>query len=211
MQPREQFGQFMSDPDVFRWTVLRDPYRRLLSAYLNKIVGGGRGTAAKPLKVKTLRGAQALHGRPFNLKQSISFEEFVRYLATLDDSDMNVHWMPQARIIGGDLSRFAHVGRLENLKTTLDLLERRFGYHPELDPVPHLGGAEQHSTKYSEQIVIPGPWRRPPHVLRNSEQGVPPVAQFYPPELRMIVQERYADDFTLYAAVAAREEQAGSS
>ena len=211
MRPRKQFHELFQDPDVFRWTVLRDPYRRLLSAYLNKIVGGGRGDEAKAVKVEAIRGAQALQGRPFNLKQGISFEEFVRYLATITNDEMNIHWTPQSHIIGGDLSRFAHVGRLENLKATLKLLEQRFGYRPELDAVPHLGGAEQHSTKYSEQVVIPEPWRRPPHLLRKSELGVPPVAQFYPPELRKIVQERYADDFALYAAVAAREEQVAAA
>jgi tetratricopeptide (TPR) repeat protein len=98
-------------PAYIRFTVLRDPHRRLLSAYLQKFVRRWRNRAGylRGGKIEsTMRGAQSMCGLPFDPVRSISFEEFVRFLATIPDSECNSHWQPQVRLVGSDLSLSSH-------------------------------------------------------------------------------------------------------
>jgi hypothetical protein len=203
VRPRDELPQLMASPDIFRWTVLREPLKRVLSAYLNKIVGAGRHGGSKPYKVKAVKDAQTLAGIEFDPARSITFEEFVRHLMTVADNDMNVHWMPQSRIVGTDLSPYAHVGQMEHLDATFAVLHDRFGYVPERDSVPHLGGAKQHATRYSSENTLSEPYRRLPRKLRDNKAGFPPPEAFYSPELRAMVLERYADDVVLHQKAGA--------
>jgi len=203
IRPRDELPDLMASPSIFRWTVLREPLKRVLSAYLNKIVGAGRNTNAQPYKLRTIEEAQRLAGIEHDPARSITFEEFVRHLMTVPDAGMNVHWMPQSRIVGTDLSRYAHVGQMERLDATFAVLHDRFGYVPERDSVPHLGGAKQHATRYSAANTLSEPYRRLPRKLRENKAGFPAPDAFYSPELRAMVLERYADDVVLHQKAGA--------
>ena len=177
---------------------MREPLKRVLSAYLNKIVGAGPNTNAKPYKLKTIEDAQRLAGVPYDPQRSITFQEFVRHLMTVGDADMNVHWMPQSRIVGSDLSRYAHVGQMEQLDVTFEHLRVRLGYRAERDSIRHLGGTAHHATGYNEASTLSRPNQRLPRRLRKEKAGFPPPGAFYDAELSALVQERYADDVVLH-------------
>jgi len=195
----------MLDADYFRFTLLRDPYRRLLSAYLQKFVRRWSDRAAYlkgTMIEETIRGAQAMIGIGFDPVRSISFEEFVRYFATMDDIHSNPHWLPQYRFTGRDLSLYNHVGVVERLQATLDLLSERFGFVTESDVASDMrGGGTRHIAKYSEAEALEAPHRALPQALDEREENLPPPDQFYTPELRAIVAQRYAIDLANYEAV----------
>ena len=184
-----------------RVVVLRDPESRLVSAYLNKIVRPAEHNAAmSDIIARVVRAAQTVVGLPYDRERSISFAEFVRYLTTLSDAECDVHWVPQHRLCGTDMSIYAHVGRCERLDDTMFYLKTMFGMEPETSIRQHIHFPETHTTIYDEGCTPPRPWNVLPKELRSYDNGYPPAAHFFNDEIRAAVRERYATDFALYAA-----------
>jgi len=197
--------QVMAD-GYFRFTVLRNPARRLLSAYLDKFVRG-RTSRHPHLRAQqmaaTIRAAQELAGVPHDPERSITFQEFVRYVAQADDAEFNMHWMPQWRIVGRDLGAYSHVGTVERLKRTLDLLTERFGFDQNVSLAANLPKAGSHIAKHSADSDIEEPFRVLPAILEENQERLPLSEHFLSPELRFIISERFAIDEDLYREASA--------
>jgi hypothetical protein len=190
-------------PDYTRFTVLRDPHRRLVSAYLQKFVRRWRNRAGylRGEKIEgTIRGAQKQAGLAFDPVRSISFAEFVRYVSTVSDSDCNTHWVPQFRFVGTDLSLYHHVGTVENLAATLSFLKQQFGYELEQQLSADMPIGDRHIAKYNAQASLLSPHSALPRALDALEDAMPAPEQFYTGELQQLVSDRFADDIGLYAA-----------
>jgi len=187
----------------FRVIVLRDPMRRLLSAYLEMFVRNRHGSSPEITwhVTRTVRETHKALGIGHDPERSISFAEFVRFLSRADDLDCDVHWMPQVCLAGRDLAIYDHVGRVERLDATLSLLENRFGMTPETSTVPHHARGEAHDAKYSETSALKDPFNALPRELDEYADGVPMPEEFYTDELKNLVLERYAEDVALYASV----------
>ena len=192
-----------ADPDVFRYTVLRDPARRVLSAYLDKFLN----VLARPImnqdRAHAVRRAQALAGIAYDPERSISFAEFCNYLAQANDLEMNTHWMPQSRIVGRDTAPYAFVGCFENLDQTLALLREKFGYDAQTDPSKHLAGGSKIIRNMSPVSIAPGAASMLPRALRSFGDSLPAVEDFLPPSLRDVLERRYADDVALHRSTQA--------
>lgn len=190
--------QIMS-PDYFRFVVLRDPLLRILSAYLDKFVRK-RHARSREIRVRqmtdTIRAAQSIAGIPYDPGRSISFEEFVRFLSTAEDTDFNMHWMPQSRSVGTDLSVFNHVGRVERLDETLHMLERKFGFVTQTATTGHI--PYRHRANFSETADLKAPYRALPHELDAFHDAMPMPELFFTPALRELLRSRYAADVALY-------------
>lgn len=100
--------------EAVKFTFVRDPYSRTLSAYSDKILRGK----------KQLHALRAWLGRDEGMP---SFTEFCRFLdATALYDDM--HWAPQTEILLLPLERFDFVGRVEQIDTDLpEVMGRIFG------------------------------------------------------------------------------------
>jgi hypothetical protein len=195
------FRKTFLEPNYFRFVVLRDPLRRLVSAYLNKIVRPQRNQRqylSLPMLEHTIRSAQRLSGVTFDPVRSITFEEFVHFLATADDTECNRHWLPQFRFTGTDLTVYNHVGKVERLQETFDLLSERFHYVWEINVNSNLMGSKRRFTNYSSSVQLPEPHKVLPRDLDLFENNVPLHSMFYTPALIGIVRERFSIDFQLY-------------
>jgi hypothetical protein len=120
----------------------------------------------------------------------------------MSDSDCNTHWIPQVRFVGADLSLYQHVGRVEALAATLSFLQREFGYELESELTADMPIADRHMAKYSAQASLASPHLALPRELDAVEDNMPAADQFYTPELRQMVAERFAADARLYASIA---------
>jgi len=186
--------------DHFRFVVLRDPLRRLLSAYLDKFVR----KRANPdpydwLQVlRTIRDAQTVLGLRYDPVRSITFEEFVRHVAAAVDVRCDMHWMPQIHMVGNDLGIYDHVGTVERLEDTLDMLSSRFGYSTAESLARTM--PSPHNTRYSETAALNAPYGALPAELEEFTNGFPLSELFYTPELRQLVEQRYQADVALHAA-----------
>lgn len=97
-----------------RWfTVVRNPYVRVLSAYLDKIRRG--------------RGERDFFCRVNGLKDGaeVDFETFVHGIASAKTEHQNQHWAPQVEICLPSLVRYDHVGTLEDFSATISWLRNQ--------------------------------------------------------------------------------------
>lgn len=96
----------------FLFTVVRDPYARLASAYLHKVSNGVKG---RRQVVENYRCANP---------EKVSFVEFCRFLAQ-GGRDLNPHWYRQVDLIPCGFERLHYVGRVESLDEALAQIAER--------------------------------------------------------------------------------------
>ena len=106
-------GELKAVERFLTFTVVRDPYVRLLSAYLDKFRPGHKYITRYGERVAAHDGGR------------ITFAGFCRWLAAGGEA-VNAHWMRQARLTGV-VERLDFVGRVETLEADMDLLVARIG------------------------------------------------------------------------------------
>ncbi|MDR9392516.1 MAG: sulfotransferase family 2 domain-containing protein [Trueperaceae bacterium] len=144
------------------FAVVRDPWSRIYSCYKQKLA------QATPItKARTLHGRRGLHA-------SMSFDAFVRWLATHDGRDdvADRHWMSQTKILGMDRGMtYDFIGRLDAFDEALEAIAERIG-------IPtHVFAHELRTARPDEYLA------------------------HYTPALVRIVAERYADDVERFGFV----------
>ena len=92
--PHADVARFMSEPGWLRFTVLRDPLERLVSAYLEKFV---RNRMEPGNRVHTRAVVSAVQGsdKP-DFRVGITFREFAHYIAATPPECLDPHWRPQS-------------------------------------------------------------------------------------------------------------------
>lgn len=96
--------------DVFRFCVVRNPYKRLFSAWQSKLV------LREPLQIGPYKGLP-FYNRPIDSREAITeaFDAFVEHLAT-EEAPLywDHHWRPQHDILRPDLFPYTNIGHIEN-------------------------------------------------------------------------------------------------
>lgn len=100
--PREQLNGILKEHRFPKFCFVRNPYTRVLSAYLDKIV---RDEPQKAGVLKALGRNEA--------DTEISFPEFLGSLLNTPPQRMDPHWMPQAFHLSLDLLDYNFIGRFE--------------------------------------------------------------------------------------------------
>lgn len=124
----------------FLFTFVRDPFARLASAYLDKVVNARDKMLGKKAVVGHL-------DRP--LDASVSFIEFCRFL---EEGGLysNAHWYPQVTFIPCGAEMLDFVGRVESLREDLQHLVAQIfpAVQPSIvDWAPHRTGADDRLTQ----------------------------------------------------------------
>lgn len=106
-----EFLRCLLSPEYFKFTFVRNPITRVLSAYLNKIVGkaGAINQTQKELGIN-----------PF--EHIPTFPEFVEIIYNQKPFDMNVHWAPQVFLLGINDVRYDYLGRFEHFEQSINHL-----------------------------------------------------------------------------------------
>ncbi len=108
------------EQDAFKFAIVRNPYTRTLSAYLDKI-------AARKQQARTF---ETWRGAPVQRREP-SFGEFCRYLDAGGVWD-DVHWVPQTALLCEAPRWFDRIYRQETLGEAADeIMGRIFGVAPE--------------------------------------------------------------------------------
>jgi hypothetical protein len=97
----------LRDGDFFRFCFVRNPYSRVLSAYLDKIVEN---------EWERVRLAPTLN---LSGDTIVDFETFLRAVAEQPDGQRDIHWRSQVGILRPDHIRYDYVGRFEILGPSL--------------------------------------------------------------------------------------------
>ena len=98
----DKFCEIVKDPTFFKFSFVRNPYTRILSAFLDKIAR----------KTKEKRKFTQQFGLDFD--KEIKFENFLRLIKDQSSREMNHHWRPQTDQLCWGVIDYQFVGRFEN-------------------------------------------------------------------------------------------------
>jgi len=104
--------------DYFKFCFVRNPYTRLLSAYLEKIKGN---------KSQKKRILAQLGYNLEDINQQISFEDFVNAVAAQPISVMDLHWRVQYYQTFQDSINYSYIGKLEEFDDDFLVVLDRLG------------------------------------------------------------------------------------
>jgi hypothetical protein len=126
--PARLVNAALQNSEFFKFTFVRHPLRRLVSAYLDKIVNAkstGRELIASGQQLIGCGGTAAgtwWHKSQIDAERSLTFREFVQALASADPETLDVHFRAQHRLLRG--LKFDFVGQLEKLPQDFAVVQR---------------------------------------------------------------------------------------
>lgn len=111
------FGKMLRDPEVFRFTFVRDPLKRFVSAYLSKLAEAKRGSG---------QSRRLFEHMGWDNGHALSLAEFAT-LVRADDSvrELDPHWRLQRRQIGFDAVNYGFIGDHADFARDFDLIASR--------------------------------------------------------------------------------------
>lgn len=122
--PMDQARRVLSSEQYFKFGVLRDPFERLISAYLEKFV-------YERLNYSNLEHTRsviaAIQKKPdIDLQRGITFDQFIDHIVRQDPFDLDPHWRPQHLYFRGT-PHISRLFRLENMEALEAYLEINHG------------------------------------------------------------------------------------
>lgn len=119
MRPSEmKFRQVVEFDDFFKFTFVRDPYARVLSAYLDEVATGEKAHLI-------------ISGDSKN--NSLSFRRFCEYLNS-GGLYVNAHWGPQTSLMLLPIDQYDFIGRVEKMDNDLRVVVDRLSPETVLAP-----------------------------------------------------------------------------
>jgi hypothetical protein len=139
-----KFVEILADTSYFKFCFIREPVRRIVSAFASKL----------SWKSESLVALNQRLGRANSVP--VAFEEFIQALSSDDNiRDMDEHWRLQRKQVCFDLVRFDKVGLFENLDSDLrDVLWRLFGNGQQIfDVRRHFSGNVSNSNTLMQALT----------------------------------------------------------
>ncbi|MFC3122272.1 sulfotransferase family 2 domain-containing protein [Agaribacter flavus] len=166
----------------YTFTILRCPYSRLASAYLDKIVN----------RDNVAWGYYELRGRKVDL-EDVSFSSFVKSMAEPRIRAGNPHWRPQVDFLVYEnyddifaMENFSQVASTLKNKINLEVVDARKLTNHGVDSLTLIGDKNYSDTK-------------PLEFLKMKAKGKYPTAKaLYSPELVKVVNSAFKADLDLY-------------
>ena len=111
------FRALLQSGKFFRFCFVRNPYARLLSAYLDRIVKN-KPQAAPIRKLMGIAGDR---------EANISFADFVECVCGQTVAEMNPHWRVQYFQTYQNVIQYDYIGRVEDMRTAISHISRVVG------------------------------------------------------------------------------------
>ena len=137
--------------DYFKFTIVRNPWSRLLSCWLNKIVLEGKGVPGLE-GCRYYRKLLSLHQSKYH-----TFADFIRCLNNDNNLYADKHWSPLQSLIKMDSVDF--IGKLENLQADFNIICDKIGIPQQ--QLPHKNKTKhKHYTEYYDDETKQIVWKR---------------------------------------------------
>ena len=145
-KPIERAREILASDQYFKFSVIRDPFQRLVSAYLEKFVykrHNDRNLLHTRAVISAAQGTQDI-----DLDQGISFDDFLAYILSQDPFELDPHWRPQHHYFLG-VPHMSRIFRLENIKALEEYLLRDQGITIKLGHDNKTGKSDIHLQQAS--------------------------------------------------------------
>lgn len=113
--PRKTFYSIMNGDRFKKLTFVRNPYSRLLSCYLHRIVGSTKMNPSKRALYRRFKGPKS---------EKISFKTFIDIISDQENVQMERHWAVQHDTTLYPLVKFDFIGKQEQLHDDLLAIEQ---------------------------------------------------------------------------------------
>ncbi|MEM9217700.1 MAG: sulfotransferase family 2 domain-containing protein [Cyanobacteria bacterium P01_F01_bin.150] len=186
---KTDFNKLLGE-EYFKFVVLRNPFERIVSGYIDKFVKPEYlfESFAEPV----IKEVHHWLNLDCDLADSITFSQFIDYLLRTSDNSLDAHWRPQNTFLDYGLFEFDLVIQFENMHPSLLLLEKKFGFNINKNVT-----RSSHITRYGDFSASEKFSDASPADLRRLN-GYPSANQFYTPELEAMIRDRFADDIRIY-------------
>ena len=171
----------LDSEEYFKFVIIRNPFDRIVSAYLDKFA---KHKFPEPFVQEVISSVRRFLCLEPSTEMSITFEQFVDYVAYTPDNKLNDHWRPQTNFLAS--VRFDFVGQFEFMDASIEFLEQKFNIEIFEDVATH---ATQYHCFENHQDFH----RLYPHQLR-SLVGMPDSSSIYTKELNRRVCLRFLRD-----------------
>jgi len=142
--PRKQLNDMLNNHNFFKFSFVRNPFTRTLSAFLDKIVRN------EPQKLSFLKAAGRAESE---FETQISFREFLDVLASTNPKQMDPHWAPQSQLIFFDLIDYSFVGRFESFEADWSVVSRMIFSREIREAAPPLQVVDMHRTNATNKLA----------------------------------------------------------
>lgn len=185
----------LAEPGYFRFTVLRAPLERLLSAYTEKFVTNRRRPYQHYATAPVVAAVQG-RDRPEDAdhETGITFRQFAEHVIAQPPARLDPHWRPQMDNLTA--AGFDHVYTVGGLDLLAEDLARHCG-----EPV-RIG--HRNRSRGGSLAHEPGAADRLPGEIEDRVQRID-TASFYDGDLAARVAAYYATDHTMFRAAEAAE------
>ena len=178
--------QILASDQYFKFIVVREPFERLVSAYLEKFVYNRHNKRNLLHTRAVLRHVQGTD-KP-DLQRGISFDEFVGYVTSQDPMKLDPHWRPQCLYLA-KVRHMTKVYRLEDIALLELDLRQKLGIAVQLK--------HRNKTRKSELPVA--------KVAAMTAGKIDSLAAFDPDSFltskhSKAIRNYFAEDFELYCA-----------
>lgn len=188
-KPMDLAREILASDQYLKFAVVREPFERLVSAYLEKFVHN-RDSARNLLHTRPII-SEVQGTTEIDLQRGISFDEFVAYILQQDSWDLDTHWRPQYLYMLG-VPHISKVFRIEDLDKLATYLGEERGIQVKL-------GHKNRTSKSSEILV--GASALKADQLENT--GTISPESFLSSKYFDEVRRFYQEDFDLYQNAAA--------
>jgi len=130
----------ISKSEIFKFCFVRNPYTRILSAYLDKIV------KCKPAKANILK---AMGHDSSNLNTSVNFKEFITTIYSQNIAEMDPHWRIQYFQTCQKSIPFDYIGRLETFNKDFNQI---LSILNNANPCLYFTSEQRHSTNSNKLL-----------------------------------------------------------
>ena len=145
----EQLLLLSRDPSYFRFAVVRNPYKRIFSAWQSKLL------LQEPLQVSPYLECSFLHQTIHDKKDiALAFEGFLEHLQTYETPNFwDCHWTPQQDLLRPDIFNYSMVCRIENAQQLSEALAKHMGSNY-VDPFA-IRRTNESLIPYLEEFITP--------------------------------------------------------
>ncbi len=185
--------KILNDDRYFKFTIVRNPWSRLVSSHLSKVANvENYKNAPHHIRIQQIKSENYLSPLTPSFD---TFRQFAEHEVHKRDMEINDHWRPQVCFIGNN--KFDFIAKFENIQNDLNYINNRLGLNFDINfdyknSVCYTKDAAHQSRffsdSYDEELLA----------IKKSCGGFPDYKQFYPPELKELVGRRYACDIEAF-------------